>query len=307
MKNPLRLFALIGIFIFIYLLSTINLSILADSFRAINPFYLILSLLAIIPAVLIKSFKWLILLDKEDRIPLGKAVFAWVAGFGAGIITPAKAGDFFRAKFIKARFGKSVLSVLVDRLSDVFSLFILGIFSVFILFSNDSKFLNLNYLFLLFFILFIIGILFLKNEKLVLKFGRPFYRVFIPEKFKKTIGENFSIFYRNFEKLEKKKIGANLILTFLSWFIVFLQYWFLSVSFGMNLSYFIIALISPILILVQLIPISISGIGTREAASILLLSGFGIAPEQAIAFSIGILLEDFIIGGIGLLLLIKSK
>ncbi len=307
MKNYFRLFGLIGIGIFIYLLLNINLSVLLTSFKSMNYLYFFISLLFILPAIVIKVIKWLLIVDKEDRINLVDGIFAWVAGFSLGIITPGKLGDFTRAKFLKSKPGKSLLSVLIDRLNDIFVLFIFGIFSVFILFSNKTHLSNLGYLFLLFFAFFIIGISILRNEKLIKKIGVPFYKYFIPKKFKKSIGENFNIFYRSFEKIEKRKIFVNFLLTILAWFVGFIQYWFLSLAFGLNISYFLICLITPILLLVQLIPISISGIGTREAASILLLSNFGISPELAIAFSLGILIEDYLLGGVGLLFWLKIK
>ncbi len=307
MKNYFRLFGLIGIIIFIYLLLNINLSLFINYFKTINLSYFIISILFVLPAIFVKSIKWLLIVDKKDRIPLPKAIIAWVAGFGAGLITPGKVGDFLRAKFLNGKLGKSLLTVFVDRINDILVLFLLGIFSVFILFSNKNSLFNLSYLFILFFILFLILVLVLRNKKLIRKIAKPFYKYFIPEKFKESVGENFNIFYRNFEKLEKRKILGNFLLTILAWFVIFLQYWFLSFAFGLNLSYFSTCLITPILLLAQLIPISISGIGTREATSVLLLSSFGISPELAIAFSLGILIEDYILGGFGLAVWLTTK
>lgn len=306
MKNHFRLFDLIGIGIFIYLLLNIDLKSLLTYFKEADIFYFLISLLFIIPTIFVKGIKWLLIVSEEDRIPLPKAIIAWVAGFSAGLITPGRVGDFLRAKFLKVRLGKSLLTVLVDRINDVLVLFLLGIFSVFILFSKKNSLFNLSYLFILFFILFLILILVLRNKNIVEKIGKPFYKYLVPEKFKESIGENFNIFYRNFEKLGKRKILGNFLLTILAWFVGFLQYWFLSFTFGLNLSYFSICLITPVLLLVQLIPISISGIGTREAAAVLLLGIFGVVPELAIAFSLGILIEDYILGLIGLLFLIKK-
>ncbi len=307
MKNYFRLFGLIGIGIFIYMMSTINLNLLLASFKSMNYTYLLISLLFIIPVVFVKVIKWLLLIDKKDKISLSEGVFAWVAGFGIGMLTPGKVGDFTKAKFLKSKPGKSFLTILVDRLNDIFVLFILGIFAVFILFSNKTHLSYLNYLFLLFFVFFIIGIFILKNEKLIKKIGMPFYKILVPEKFKGIAGENINIFYDNFNRLDKNKIIINFLLSVLAWFGCFVQFWFLSLSLGLNLSYFSICLIMPVLILVQLIPISISGIGTREAAAVLLLSTFGISPELAIAFSLGIMLEDYILGGLGLLCWLRVK
>jgi len=166
---------------------------------------------------------------------------------------------------------------------------------------------NIAYLFILFFILFLIGIFILQNKKIVGKIGKPIYKFLIPNKFKEFVGKNFEEFYKNLEKLSKKVIIFNFILTILAWFISFAQYWLLTLALGLNLSYFEVLLVSPILLLVQLMPISISGIGTREVAAIFLLNVFNVKPEFAIAFSLGILIEDYILAGIGLAMWFKIK
>ncbi len=86
----------------------------------------------IIPSITLKSFKWLLVVEEKNRISLKNAVIARIAGFSAGVVTPGRAGDFLRAKFLKVRLGKSLLTVFVDRINDVLVLFLLGIFSVFI-------------------------------------------------------------------------------------------------------------------------------------------------------------------------------
>lgn len=307
MRRYSRFFGLIGIVILIYLFLNIDLSLLLVSFKNINLSLFLISLLMIPVSVSVKSFKWLFLVERKDKIPFKKAMGGWIAGFGFGVITPARAGDFLRAKFLKTKLGKSLLTVLIDRLNDVFALFILGIVSVIVLFSRKVPPLNLSYLFALFFVVFLAGIFLIRKERLIKKLGRPLYRYFVPKKYKQEIGETFKHFYKNLEKIQRKKVLVNFLLTFLAWSLIFVQYWFLSLALGLGLNLIAIALVTPILLLVQLIPISISGLGTREAAAVIFLGIFGISPELAIALSLGILIEDYILGGIGLLIWLKEK
>lgn len=305
MKKYTQFFGLIGLVIFAYLLSTINLGFLIQSFRNINLYFFSISLLFIVPCVSTKTIKWLFLLEKEDRIPFRKAAFAWAAGFGSGLITPAKAGDFIRAKFLKTKFGKGLLTVLIDRINDVSMLFALGIISFFLLFSKTFQ--DTGYLFMLFFVIFLLGILVIRNKNIVEKIGKPFFEKLLPRKYKREVGTTFKHFYRNFEKIERKKVLSNLLLTILAWSLIFVQYWFLSLALDLGLNLVAIAMVTPVLLLVQLIPISVSGVGTREAAAVLLLGTFGVAPELAIAFSLGILIEDYLLGLAGLLYLVKGN
>lgn len=302
-----RWFGIIGIGIFAYLLLNIDLQYLASQFKNINLPLFSLSLMLAIPCIFVKAFKWLLLVEPKERIPVPKAMLAWIVGFGYGLITPARLGDFLRAKFLKIKLSNGLPTVLVDRLNDVLALFIFGILCVFVVVSRAVYLLNLAYLFIFFFVLFLIGIFVLRNRTFVVQIGKPFYKFFVPRKFKKFVGKNFDEFYGVLEKMNRRAIILNFVFTISAWLISFAQYWLLALAFGLDLSYLAVCLVSPILLLVQLIPISISGIGTREAASVLLLKLFGIKPELAILFSLGILIEDYILGGFGLAIGFKVK
>ncbi len=52
---------------------------------------------------------------------------------------------------------------------------------------------------------------------------------------------------------------------------------------------------------VQLVPISVSGLGVREASLVMLLPGYGVPMEQALSFSLvifGMLVFSGLIGGL---------
>jgi uncharacterized membrane protein YbhN (UPF0104 family) len=53
-----------------------------------------------------------------------------------------------------------------------------------------------------------------------------------------------------------------------------------------DVSFGYVALMMPMVTLVEIVPISISGIGTREAAVIFFFAAVGIGSAQAVAFSI---------------------
>jgi hypothetical protein len=66
-----------------------------------------------------------------------------------------------------------------------------------------------------------------------------------------------------------------------------------------HLSIFVIGWISSFVTIVQMIPISIAGLGVREVSYAVLLSDYGISPEQAISFSITIFAVFVIVGLVG--------
>jgi uncharacterized membrane protein YbhN (UPF0104 family) len=66
-----------------------------------------------------------------------------------------------------------------------------------------------------------------------------------------------------------------------------------------QLPFFVIGWISTFVTIVQMIPISIAGLGIREASYAVLLNDYGISPEQAISYSITIFAVFIIVGLVG--------
>ena len=72
----------------------------------------------------------------------------------------------------------------------------------------------------------------------------------------------------------------------ISWIPPFIYGYLLALAIGIDTGVLFFVLIIPVLSLLDLLPISISGIGTRDIALIFLFSLKGISPEQAVAFSL---------------------
>jgi len=82
--NYSKLFGLVGIAIFIYILFNINIFLLIHSFREINLILFIASLSLLIPCTTLKGFKWSLLIEKKYRLSLLESMLAWTVGFGYG-------------------------------------------------------------------------------------------------------------------------------------------------------------------------------------------------------------------------------
>lgn len=109
--------------------------------------------------------------------------------------------------------------------------------------------------------------------------------------FKFRIGERFKFLFRVYEYFHfySKKRDAllkafiySLILQGLNIIVVY----FLSQGLSMKISFFHIVVFLPIIILISFIPISISGIGLREGAFVILLGTVGVSPEMSVALSL---------------------
>ena len=78
----------------------------------------------------------------------------------------------------------------------------------------------------------------------------------------------------------------------------FYQCFLIAQAYSLPISYFALAVIMAMTNLFTLLPISIGGLGTREAALLFLLGPMGIGMEWTLAYSISVFVVTFVITGL---------
>jgi uncharacterized protein (TIRG00374 family) len=96
----------------------------------------------------------------------------------------------------------------------------------------------------------------------------------------------------------KKLLIGNLMLSFAAQLLGVFCYYLLATSLNLNLSLVSVGWVRSAVILIAMIPISISGIGLREGAMIVLLQQYGLTGDQAIAYSLLIFTTTILAPGI---------
>jgi len=126
---------------------------------------------------------------------------------------------------------------------------------------------------------------------------RPVFRGIVPEKYKSKIRLSFNEFYSGVrEIISKKPMVAKLFtLSALSWFLGIVQSYFLALSLGIDIGFTAFIFFIPIIYLLEAIPITVSGIGVRDAFLIIVFSAFMIPAELAVSFSFSILFINIIL------------
>ena len=76
-------------------------------------------------------------------------------------------------------------------------------------------------------------------------------------------------------------------------------YYLLAQALGLGVSLVTIGWIRSVMMIATMPPVSVSGLGLREGASLLLLSGYGIAAEQIVAFSLLVFTVTALFGLLG--------
>lgn len=96
-------------------------------------------------------------------------------------------------------------------------------------------------------------------------------------------------------------LGKSLLISILLQINVVSFYYLIGLSMGFTIAFTSFLLMIPVATFVLLLPVSINGIGLREAVFVFLLASFGIASEVAIAFSwlvFGLFLAYGLLGGV---------
>jgi uncharacterized protein (TIRG00374 family) len=299
----IKILPLFGLGLFAVILWNLDWSMIYSSFLGLNPVFLLLALLMQFPVILTKALKWKVLMRPYSiEFPLSSAVKAWLVGYTAGIITPGRMGDLTRAYYLKGRLplGKSLTTVIADRVIDVLILFflsVLGIVMFVALFATGLGYGMFIPLISVFFVVFVFLLFILSRKGLVVRLTRPFYRRIVPERHKKKAGRVFHDFYKGLDIMRKNKrcVMLSVCISIFSWIFIFFQFYVLSLSMNMGVSLLFISSIIPVIVLLDALPISFSGVGTRDAALIFFLGFVSLSPETAVSFSLLILAFNYLV------------
>jgi len=291
---------LVGLFILTIIIYRLDFSILYLQFKEINYLSLIPAILLTLPLIFIKAWRWNYLKKiQEINYRLIDSFFMYGIGMAIGSFTPGRLGEISKIGYLKNdgySTGQSLVSVIIDRLSDLFFLITFGYFGIIFLFGFSEK---ITFVFSVI-ILIIIILFFITKKQFAQQLIKKIFSILIPLRYQKIWEINFQDLLNGIKKYYPKNYFYLLLITFFSWIIYYLQIYFFAKSTHLNtipLIHLIIAV--TVSGLITLLPLSFLGIGTRETTLIILFSSFNINTETIVLFSQLILLDYLFIGIIG--------
>lgn len=238
------------------------------------------------------------------------ASLSYLVGLAFSAITPAKAGEVLKVFYIDktgSEYGKALSIVLADRIIDIFMLFgsaFIGIIALNIIFSIEIVPIWIVLIFVIALML-MTAILFVEKISSILI--NPVIDIFVPKKYRgkiRILYDNYNLGVSTLTHNIKKIIPAVAIGS-LSWILPIFYGYTLALAIGINTPLLFFVALVPIIGIVELAPISISGIGTRDVTLIYLFSILCIDPESALIYSLFHLFLLWITCLLGMLLWIK--
>jgi len=290
---------LIGLIILVFILTRIDLDAFIAQFKNINFYFLFTAIILNLFLIFAKSIRWKLFLNTQNlSISIKNAFSIYLSSLYIGFITPGRLGEIIKALYLKQNrvtsFSKGLSSAIMDRLLDLYLLILLGSFGVY--YFLKGRIIHLEFVFGLVIILSLP--LIILHPKVLNLLTRFLFRKIIPKKFKNKIDESVNEFNEGINQIINPVLLFGILLTVFSYSLFFFQCFLIAKSIGLQISYFDLALIMSIVNIITFIPISISGLGTREASMISLFKLIGLSTEAAISFSLLIFFVFFICGGL---------
>jgi uncharacterized protein (TIRG00374 family) len=241
----------------------INLEEIHSALLTTNLFYIFLAFLITLITFVLRSLRWRILLDSPKELSFNQYMSTTHIGYFLNNILPFRAGDLGRAKLLSNRTKEINFSFLVGSLvaEKIIDLWIIGFFSLFIIFLGYENVLGLKFS-------LIILLLYIITSAII--FGRNSVVNTIKEKF--SITKNFIDGYLLVSKNKVKLGGISLLLwcSFIVYIFLLLQ------SLGITLTFQQYVGLTIISSIVTSLPVAPAAIGTYHLAVIYCLTLYGI-------------------------------
>lgn len=296
MKNLIRL---VGVFIFIFILLKIDIKQTIKIFTNVKIEYIILSSLLFIPHLFVKSIRWNLLLRQQKiKYSFFDTFIIYLSSLYVGFITPGRLGELIKVFYLKndknINYGVGLASVMLDRIFDLYLLLLLSIiclirFNIFENFSN-AFLIVIVFLSCLPLLIFKKKVIYHFLQRVKLKFVRKIINRKVPFRIKNFISE--FVFLLNF------RLFTSILLTFLGYFFFFLQCKLIAISINLDIGFINLSLFNSLSNIISFLPISFSGIGTREAVLVYLFGLVNMDAESAVLFSLLVFFTLFGFGGI---------
>ena len=284
-----KILPIIGIIVLIVIFTTLNLSKIFEIFSSINPLYSIICFFAVVPIVLLVNVEWQILLKKQKiKVTFLYSLKNIFIGYFYGFITPGGIGAYTRSLYLQEESNsplpKCLSNIIIFNTIDYFALLLLGAIGAFFL-SSIYPYL----FFTIFFVMVIILSLFVfffkkdKSKKVFTKIIRSQIFTTIRDKLENSVDS----FYEDIPSF--RNVILPFILSVSGWFLKYLELYFISKLFMIEISIVSFILIFAVADVIASLPISVYGLGTRELSLITMFSKFSstaLSYEQIVSFSL---------------------
>lgn len=290
---------LIGIALLAWLVSQVDFGQILEIVLRANFYLISIVIILIIPMIVLKAYRWRGILETQSiRISLWFSTLVYFSCMFIGLLTPGRLGEFSKVFYLTERVdisgGRALSSVLLDRLFDLYLTLLVG---AVVLIALTPGVLQILMVFLLL-VLMVFPVVILTHQPIFERIARMGLRFGVLGK--KLFSENgwLTELSQGVSQLGWRSLVWTLWMTVLAYVLYFYQCFMLAQALHIDVGFLPITFAVSLGGLVTLIPISFSGLGTREAAIVAYLGAYAIEPGDALSFSLLVFAIFYLIGGV---------
>ena len=283
--------AIIALCLVSILLWRLDINALARALRTADWRLLVVAALLNIPVVGFKSWRWQTLMAPQGiTYPFGKAYLAYFGSIFVGFVTPGRLGEFVKALHVSndcdVSPGRAFSSVFVDRLFDLYMVAIVGMIAL------ASATATIPFLADGWLTVVILGsglalpLVILLHDTVFGWVEAVMYRTPLAKLWRKAVDGWLGDLRGGLQAIPARTLLMGVGLTVVAYVVFFWQCYLVAQSVDLAVGFVQTSYAVSLGSLITLMPISISGIGTRDAVLIAYLGGLGVSPEVAWGFSL---------------------
>jgi len=290
------LIRLIGIAIFLILLSRLELSQLQQMLQRTDGFAVALAIGLVIPFFALKSWRWQLLLERAGiNVSIGQSLWLYFVGLFAGYATPGQVGEAVKAMYLARSghaMGPALATIALDRILDMLLLVALAVPGV--LLVGES--LGMDRLFTLAALVLALGGLILglwiitSSARLEPLARRLSSLPFMPKRLTHVFQSREGSGSLGFGTIARS--WSLWLLTLAAYTVHYVRFYILLLALHISAPPPVLAFVATLALIsvVALVPVTIMGVGTRDGVLVLAAGGLGLSYEEAVGFSLLILL-----------------
>lgn len=239
----------------------------ADAVGSAKPQYLAAALLLTVPFLALKALRWQVMLHRAGvQATFAEAARSLVGGMGLALITPARLGELVRVAYLRdGQKWKIGGLVMIDKGFDVLVLCGLSVAGAWDLLGPPAG--------IAFTLVTVVGLL-------VVYEPRPLSLALLGLTARGPFSTQLQRAWSSLETLSPASTSIYLLLTLLAFAVVLLQFGVILLSWR-SWSPDIVFLTFPLIVLTNILPLTVGGLGIREAASAVLLAHYGVPSATA--------------------------
>jgi hypothetical protein len=278
----------VALLVYLDLRGDLNLGDVWGAISHANPVPVALSLAFYVPFLIVKAARWRIVsADMKMPVSWPEAWRIYAIGLAAGTFTPGQAGDALKAWFLQAKgypLGRALGGSVLDRIFDVAALAALGLLGVTI---YGDRFAGQTPALVAWVIVCIALVLFFAYSR-----TRTWAVRFVSRRLSKFTdpAKSGASGPSSSWTLQTSTLTYAGLLTLASFTISIFRVWLLAAALGIWLNPLEVSGYVGLTTAAALVPVTVGGVGTRDAISVVALSQLGFVASQGLALSALILL-----------------